>query len=131
MAGKATSMAEFKMLVREALGEIDDLRASIEYDEENMGGALGFIDELEGSVKQLYEMKASRAVPTSQGRVNCHLWKLSVTQTRNYYHLNNYFRASKRVMSTDLKTDRKFIVHSLVLACGYSLRTPLHSVRRV
>ncbi|WP_455207838.1 hypothetical protein [Kaarinaea lacus] len=55
MVAKATSMAEFKILVREALGEIDDLRASIEYDEENMGGALGFIDELEGAVKQLYE----------------------------------------------------------------------------
>ena len=55
MVGKANSMEEFKLLVKEALAEIDDLRASIEYDEESMGGALGFIDELEASVKQLYE----------------------------------------------------------------------------
>jgi len=55
MVGKANSMEEFKFLVKEALDEIDDLRASIEYDEEFMGGALGFIDELEASVKQLYE----------------------------------------------------------------------------
>ena len=55
MVGKANSMEEFKIMVKEALDEIDDLRASIEYDEENMGGAMGFIDELEASVKQLYE----------------------------------------------------------------------------
>lgn len=55
MVGKANSIEEFKFLVKEALDEIDDLRASIEYDEESMGGAMGFIDELEASVKQLYE----------------------------------------------------------------------------
>jgi hypothetical protein len=69
MAGEATSMAEFRMLVREALGEIDDLRASIEYDEEYMGGALGFIDELEGSVKQLYESIENGTYQPKQGEL--------------------------------------------------------------
>ena len=55
MVGKANSMKEFEFLVKEALDEIDDLRASFETDEELMGGAMGFIDELEASVKQLYE----------------------------------------------------------------------------
>jgi len=39
MAGKANSLQEFEVLVREALNELDDLRASIEYDEESVGGA--------------------------------------------------------------------------------------------
>lgn len=69
MVGEATSMAEFKMLVREALGEIDDLRASIDYDEENMGGALGFIDELEAAVKQLYESIENGTYQPGQGEL--------------------------------------------------------------
>jgi hypothetical protein len=69
MAGKATSMAEFKVLVREALAEIDDLRASIDYDEEYMGGALGFIDELEGAVKLLYESIENGTYKPGQGEL--------------------------------------------------------------
>ncbi|HEY5601971.1 MAG TPA: hypothetical protein VIM41_02580 [Gammaproteobacteria bacterium] len=62
-------MAEFKLLVREAMAEIDDLRASIEYDEEYMGGALGFIDELEAAVKQLYESIENGTYQPKQGEL--------------------------------------------------------------
>lgn len=44
-----------KNLVREALDEVDSLRASIEYDEEYMGNAMSFINDLEAGVKALYE----------------------------------------------------------------------------
>ncbi len=70
MEGKANSLQEFKTLVREALGEIDDLRASIEYDEEFMGGAQGFIDELEASVKQLYERIESGTYRPGDGELS-------------------------------------------------------------
>ena len=42
MVGEATAMEEFKALVREALDEHDDVRASIEYDEEFSSPARSF-----------------------------------------------------------------------------------------
>ena len=69
MIGKANSLAEFKSLVREALDEIDDLRASIDYDEENMAGALGFIDELDAGVRQLYERIENGDYQPKQGEL--------------------------------------------------------------
>ena len=69
MVGKANSLAEFKSLVREALDEIDDLRASIDYDEEFMGGALGFVDELDAGVRQLYERIESGEYKPQQGEL--------------------------------------------------------------
>lgn len=69
MAGKANSLQEFEVLVREALNELDDLRASIEYDEESMGGALGFIDELDAGVKQLYEQIENGSYHPGEGEL--------------------------------------------------------------
>lgn len=50
---KARTMDEYRGLIDEALMEISELRASIEYDEEFMQGGLAFIDKLEHGVKQL------------------------------------------------------------------------------
>ncbi len=41
-------------LIKQALFEVDDLRAAIEYDSEGMSDSLMFIDELERHVKALY-----------------------------------------------------------------------------
>ncbi len=50
---KARTMDEYRGLIDEALMELSELRASIEYDEEFMGGGFAFIDDLEHGVKQL------------------------------------------------------------------------------
>lgn len=50
---KARLMDEYRGLIDEALMELSELRASIEYDEEFMEGGFAFIDELEHGVKQL------------------------------------------------------------------------------
>jgi len=42
-------------LVRQALFEVEELRAAVEYDMEFMGGALEFLDELEGQVRALFQ----------------------------------------------------------------------------
>jgi len=42
-------------LVKQALFEIDDLRAAIEYDMEGMQGSIGFVDDLERAVRQVYD----------------------------------------------------------------------------
>ncbi len=46
---------EYVDLVEQALFEIEELRASAEYDMEEMGEALGFVDELEATVRALLE----------------------------------------------------------------------------
>ncbi len=46
-------MEEYRELIKQALFDVADLRASIEYDEEFMGDALTFIDQLETSLLQL------------------------------------------------------------------------------
>ncbi len=46
---------EYVDLVEQALFEIEELRASAEYDMEEMGEALGFVDELEAGVRALLE----------------------------------------------------------------------------
>ena len=42
-------------LVRQALFEVEELRAAVEYDMEYMGGALEFLDELEAQVRAIYQ----------------------------------------------------------------------------
>ncbi|WJW74526.1 general secretion pathway protein GspF [Thiohalobacter sp. IOR34] len=44
---------EYVALIDEALFEIAELRAAAEYDADSMGGALEFLGELEGGVRQL------------------------------------------------------------------------------
>lgn len=44
---------EYVSLVDQALDEIDELRASMEYDMDSMGGAGDFLDALESQVREL------------------------------------------------------------------------------
>lgn len=50
---RARSMEEYQDLINEALYDVKDLRASIEYDEEFMGDALVFLDPLEAGILDL------------------------------------------------------------------------------
>lgn len=45
-------------LVKQALFEIDELRAAIEYDSEGMQDSISFVDDLEQAVKQVYNSMA-------------------------------------------------------------------------
>lgn len=40
-------------LIQQAIFEIDDLRAAVEYDGESMGGAIEFLDELDGHMQAM------------------------------------------------------------------------------
>jgi hypothetical protein len=51
---RARSGDEYVSLVRQAMDEIFDLRAAMEYDEDSMGRANAFIDRLEEGVRRLY-----------------------------------------------------------------------------
>lgn len=42
-------------LIKQAIFEVEDLRAAIEYDVEGMAGSTGFIDDLETQVKAVYK----------------------------------------------------------------------------
>lgn len=50
----AKSLDEYIDWVKQALFEIEDLRASVEFDEEFIGDALIFLDPLEGEIKKLH-----------------------------------------------------------------------------
>ncbi|MCP4406386.1 MAG: general secretion pathway protein GspF [Gammaproteobacteria bacterium] len=50
---RARSMEEYRDLINEAIYDVQDLRASIEYDEEIMGDALVFLDPLEAGIRAL------------------------------------------------------------------------------
>lgn len=52
---RARTVDEYVALIREALYEVEEMRASIEFDEESMGPFRQFIDDLETSLKQLYQ----------------------------------------------------------------------------
>ncbi|MBI1425348.1 MAG: general secretion pathway protein GspF [Gammaproteobacteria bacterium] len=45
-------------LVKQALFEIDELRAAIEYDSEGMQDSIAFVDDLERAVRQVYNSMA-------------------------------------------------------------------------
>ena len=49
-----STMEEYLDLIKQVLFEIQDLRASVEYDEEFMSDALVFLDPLEASVRKLH-----------------------------------------------------------------------------
>ena len=56
---RAHTTEEYVGMIEQALDEVWDLRQSIEYDEEYMSDARAFIDELENSLKAVYnDMKA-------------------------------------------------------------------------
>ena len=48
-----TNLSEYISVIKETIYELEDLRASVEYDEEFMGDALSFVSELEVGVKSL------------------------------------------------------------------------------
>lgn len=50
---------EYVELVRQALFELEDLRAAAEYDGESMGDALAFVDDLERGVRAVYDAMAA------------------------------------------------------------------------
>ena len=52
---RARSTDEYVQLIEQAMDETFDLRQSIEYDEEYMAEARGFIDELDKILKDIYE----------------------------------------------------------------------------
>ena len=52
---RARSTDEYVQLIEQAIDEVFDLRQSIEYDEDYMSDARGFIDELEQILKNLYQ----------------------------------------------------------------------------
>lgn len=53
MDTRPKTAAEYIELIDQALFEIDDLRASAEYDMESMGGVLEFLDQLDRDVRGL------------------------------------------------------------------------------
>ena len=55
MMRRARSVDEYVAMVKDAIYETEDMRAALEYDEESMSYTRDFIDELEGSLKQMLE----------------------------------------------------------------------------
>lgn len=56
---RAKTVEEYVAWVKDALYEVDDMRASIAYDEEGMGATIPYIDDIEASLKGIFEeMKA-------------------------------------------------------------------------
>jgi hypothetical protein len=51
---RASTVEEYIALVQDALYEIDDMRAAIEFDSEGMGEAPKFVDEADEILKDLY-----------------------------------------------------------------------------
>ena len=47
------TMKDYRLLVEETLFDVDDLRAAAEFDEDDMGGSLGFLDPIERDLRQL------------------------------------------------------------------------------
>lgn len=50
---RASTMKEYQELINQALFELRDLRASVEFDEEFMGDVMQFVDPLETSIREL------------------------------------------------------------------------------
>lgn len=55
---RASTMDEYLEMVDEALGEIQDLKEAIEFDENEMSEAAGFVDRLEVAVQRLRKQMA-------------------------------------------------------------------------
>ncbi|VAW60758.1 hypothetical protein MNBD_GAMMA09-1513 [hydrothermal vent metagenome] len=56
---RAKTVDEYIAMVKDALYEIDDMRAAIEYDEEGMGASTGYIDDIESSLKHIFDLMKS------------------------------------------------------------------------
>ncbi|HED15629.1 MAG TPA: general secretion pathway protein GspF [Gammaproteobacteria bacterium] len=51
---RARTTEEYIRLIEEAIYETEELRVAAEYDMESMGGVAGFVDQLEASMRELY-----------------------------------------------------------------------------
>ena len=52
---RARSVEEYVDFVQQVLYEVEELRVADEYDMEDMGGSLKFVDDLEESLRELYQ----------------------------------------------------------------------------
>jgi len=56
---RARTVEEYVGLIKDAIYEIEDMRAAIEFDEEGMGASNKVIDELEEYLKEIYDLMMS------------------------------------------------------------------------
>ena len=56
---RARTVEEYVAWVKDALYEIEDMRASIEYDEEGMGATKPYIEDIESSLKNIFKLMKS------------------------------------------------------------------------
>ncbi|VAW57743.1 hypothetical protein MNBD_GAMMA07-277 [hydrothermal vent metagenome] len=56
---RARTVEEYVAWVKDALYELDDMRASIEYDEEGMGASRPYMEEIESSLKNIFKLMES------------------------------------------------------------------------
>ncbi len=56
---RARTVEEYVAWIKDALYEVEDMRASIEYDEEGMGAARPYIEDIERSLKDIFQLMES------------------------------------------------------------------------
>ena len=56
---RARTVEGYVAWLKDALYEVEDMRASIEYDEEGMGATKPFIEEIESSLKDVFKLMES------------------------------------------------------------------------
>ncbi len=56
---RAKTVEEYVAWLKDALYEVEDMRASIEYDEEGMGATKPYIEEIESSLKEIFKQMES------------------------------------------------------------------------
>jgi len=83
---KASSMAEYVSILNEILDELEELRFSIEYDEEFMGGSTALITPMESGVKKLLSDIDEGRYQFGEG--DYVFFDLAKTPTPYYCHLN-------------------------------------------
>jgi len=56
---RARTVEEYVAWLKDALYEVEDMRASIDYDEEGMGATRPYIEEIESSLKGVFKLMES------------------------------------------------------------------------
>lgn len=56
---RARTVQEYVELIREAIYEVEEVRAAIEFDEEGMGETPRYIDDIESCLKTIFEQMKS------------------------------------------------------------------------
>lgn len=85
---RARTTEEYIHLVEEAIYETEELRVAAEYDMESMGAATGFVDDLEASLRELYNSMKEGLVslPTR----TCRIWSCSTNRMINPFLSSTY-----------------------------------------